>query len=299
MQVTDAVHTLCVRVGSHPEVYSPNVYLIVDGGEAIMVDSGFPDGESVAARLDYLQRLGDPTLKFIVLTHHHIDHAGGARRLREATGARVLIHPEEERLLREATKRSAAGSADERALREEAAGVPVDGPVVDGETLSAGSLTLRVRHTPGHSAGHIALFLEQGKVLFSGDNVLGLGTTAIAPPPFGDMALYVQSLERMKALDAALLCPGHGPLVRQPNRKIQELIDHRRERDEQVLSLIGRGESTLTELVRVIYPELDPRLERMARGQILSHLYKLQGEGKVAMRQEGDDFVCALREAGD
>jgi ribonuclease/clavin/mitogillin len=277
VQVTDAVHVLPVRVKSYPGAYSPNVYVIEDGGEGIMVDSGLADDESVSGRLRYLQRLGDSKLNFIVLTHHHLDHAGGARRLREATGARVLIHPEEKALLRDA------------------AAVPVDGAVVDGDTLSAGSLTVRVLHTPGHSAGHIALFLEQGKVLFSGDNVLGLGTTAIAPPPFGDMAVYVQSLERMKALDAALLCPGHGPLVHEPNRKIQELIDHRRERDEQVLSLINQGHGRLSELVRIIYPELDLRLERLALGQILSHLCKLQAEGKVVVRQERDDYICAPR----
>ncbi|MGD0765202.1 MAG: MBL fold metallo-hydrolase [Dehalococcoidia bacterium] len=277
MQVTNAVHVLPVRVKSYSGAYSPNVYVIEDRGEAIMVDSGLAGDESVSGRLEYLLRLGDPTLEFIVLTHHHLDHAGGARRLREATGARVLIHP------------------DEKALLRDAAAVPVDGTVADGDVLSAGSLMVRVLHTPGHSAGHIALFLEQGKVLFSGDNVLGLGTTAIAPPPFGDMAAYVRSLETMKALDAALLCPGHGPLVREPNRKIQELIDHRRERDEQVLSLINQGHGRLSELVRVIYPELDLRLERLAQGQILSHLYKLQAEGKVVVRQEGEDYTCAPR----
>jgi glyoxylase-like metal-dependent hydrolase (beta-lactamase superfamily II) len=277
VQVTNAVHVLPVRVKSYSGAYSPNVYVIEDRGEAIMVDSGLAGDESVSGRLEYLLRLGDPTLEFIVLTHHHLDHAGGARRLREATGARVLIHP------------------DEKALLRDAAAVPVDGTVADGDVLSAGSLMVRVLHTPGHSAGHIALFLEQGKVLFSGDNVLGLGTTAIAPPPFGDMAAYVRSLETMKALDAALLCPGHGPLVREPNRKIQELIDHRRERDEQVLSLINQGHGRLSELVRVIYPELDLRLERLAQGQILSHLYKLQAEGKVVVRQEGEDYTCAPR----
>jgi glyoxylase-like metal-dependent hydrolase (beta-lactamase superfamily II) len=132
-------------------------------------------------------------------------------------------------------------------------------------------------------------------VLFSGDNALGMGTTAISPPPRGDMARYIESLRRMQALDAALLCPGHGPIVHEPNRKIQELIDHRRERDEQVLALLQEGKGTLTQLVRGIYPELERRLERMARGQILSHLYKLEREGKVAMREEGEELICWLQ----
>ncbi|MCJ7831476.1 MAG: MBL fold metallo-hydrolase, partial [Dehalococcoidia bacterium] len=180
-------------------------------------------------------------------------------------------------------------------LRREAAKVTADLTVGDGDALPAGSLTLRVVHTPGHSPGHICLFLEEERVLFSGDNVLGIGTTAIAPPPSGDMAQYLDSLRKMKALDAALICPGHGPIVRQANRKIQELIDHRRERDEQVLLLISQGKDRLSALVREIYPELSPHLERMARGQILSHLYKLQREGKVVMREEGDEVACRLQ----
>jgi glyoxylase-like metal-dependent hydrolase (beta-lactamase superfamily II) len=281
---------------SYSGVYSPNVYLVANRGQGIMIDSGFPNEESSRERLDYLKGLGEIRLDYIVLTHHHIDHSGGAHRLREATGARITMHPLEAQLLLEAAERVSAGeSAEEQRLRREAAKVTADLTVGDGDALPAGSLTLRVVHTPGHSAGHICLFLEEERVLFSGDNVLGIGTTAIAPPPSGDMAQYLDSLRRMKALDAVIICPGHGPIVQQPNRKIQELIDHRRERDEQVLLLISQGKDRLSALVREVYPELSPHLERMARGQILSHLYKLQQEGKVVLREEGDEVACRLQ----
>jgi glyoxylase-like metal-dependent hydrolase (beta-lactamase superfamily II) len=296
MEVTPNVHVVRVQMKPYLGAYSPNVYLVANGGQGIMIDSGFPNEESFRERLDYLKGLGENRLDYIVLTHHHFDHSGGAHRLREATGARIAMHPLEAQLLHEAAERVSAGeSAEERRLRREAAKVTADLTVGDGDTLPAGSLTLRVVHTPGHSPGHICLFLEEERALFSGDNVLGIGTTAIAPPPSGDMAQYLDSLRRMKALDAALICPGHGPIVRQANRKIQELIDHRRERDEQVLLLIGRGKDRLSALVREIYPELSPHLERMARGQILSHLYKLQREGKVVMREEGDEVACRLQ----
>lgn len=296
MEVTPNVHVVRVPMKPYSEVYSPNVYLVANRGQGIMIDSGFPNEESFRERLDYLKGLGEIRLDYIVLTHHHIDHSGGAHRLREATGARITMHPLEAQLLLEAAERVSAGeSAEEQRLRREAAKVTADLTVGDGDALPAGSLTLRVVHTPGHSAGHICLFLEEERVLFSGDNVLGIGTTAIAPPPSGDMAQYLDSLQRMKALDAALICPGHGPIVRQANRKIQELIDHRRERDEQVLLLISQGKDRLSTLVREVYPELSPHLERMARGQILSHLYKLQQEGKVVMREEGDEVACRLQ----
>jgi glyoxylase-like metal-dependent hydrolase (beta-lactamase superfamily II) len=164
----------------------------------------------------------------------------------------------------------------------------------DGDRLSVGSLSLRLVHTPGHTAGHICVFLEEDRVLFSGDNVLGMGTTAIAPPPHGDMLRYLASLRKMQGLDAALLCPGHGPVVKEPNRKIQELLDHRRERDEQIVTFIGQGRDTVRRLVKAVYPELDRRLVPMATGQVLSHLHKLEQEGKVKTRREGDEVFCAL-----
>ena len=299
VQITANVHHLRVNAKDYSGVYSPNVYLVADAGQAIIIDSGFADDDSATRRLDYLKGIGSPRVELIVITHHHLDHVGGARRLQEATGARIAMHPEEERLLRESLGRSPAGGAVyERDARRASAGLTVDLPLNDGDALPVGGLSLRVLHTPGHSPGHLCLFLEGEKVLFSGDNVLGLGTTAVPPPPTGDMARYIESLKRMKALNAALICPGHGPIVHQPERRIQELIDHRREREEQILALLRQGEQTLPGLRRAIYPELDPRLERMAMGQILSHIYKLQDEGKAVLRRSGDEFICSLPPSG-
>jgi endoribonuclease LACTB2 len=276
LRATDSVYVLRVNVKAYTNAYSPNVFAVVDDGKTILIDTGLPDDDSVHNRLEYLHDLGDPRVELIVVTHHHFDHAGGANRLRKATGAPVAMHPNEERLLHDPSK------------------TVVDRRIGGGDVVQVGKLTLRIVDTPGHSAGHICVYLEEEQVLFSGDNVLGLGTTAIPPPPDGDMQLYVESLEKMKALDARLICPGHGPLVHEPRRKIQELIDHRREREEQVLALLREGKRTPSEMLRAIYPELDPRLERMAMGQIVAHLYKLRDDGKVALRCEGDEDVWGL-----
>jgi glyoxylase-like metal-dependent hydrolase (beta-lactamase superfamily II) len=296
MQITDHVHVVRVKVRSYPEAYSPNVFLVVDGSDAVMVDSGFPDDGSVNTRLEYLRSLGSPNLKLIALTHHHFDHSSGAYRYQQETGVPVAMHPVEAGLLKQAARSvSPERTAEERKLRRQAARVKVDMQLDDGTAIPVGRLTLRALLMPGHSAGHMCFYLEDGKVLFSGDNVLGIGTTAIAPPPYGDMLQYLDSLRRMQSLDATIICPGHGPIVHQPRRKIQELIDHRRERDEQVLLLISQGKDRLSQIVWGIYPELDPRLERMANGQILSHLYKLQAEGRLTMKEEGEEISCELR----
>jgi glyoxylase-like metal-dependent hydrolase (beta-lactamase superfamily II) len=305
MRITERIHGIPAEVGFYTGPYPPNVYLVADGGEGALIDAGFADDDSMKARLDYLAGLEDVKLAYIVLTHHHFDHSSGAHRLREATGARIVTHRAEAPLLVEAGRVDTpqdvdlpkeAREAREVILRwrEEAARAVPDRLVEDGERMRVGGATLRAVHTPGHSAGHICLFLEEERVLFSGDNVLGVGTTAIAPPPHGDMAQYVASLRKMQSLDAGLLCPGHGPVVREPNRKLQELIDHRRERDEQILTFVGQGKGSLKRLVRSVYPELDRRLVPMATGQIVSHLHKLEAEGKVRLDQRDGETHAEL-----
>jgi len=98
----------------------------------------------------------------------------------------------------------------------------------DGDEFAVGDLTLRVVHTPGHTLGSVCIHIPQERALFTGDTALGLGTVAISPPPHGDMALYLESLDRLKTLDSALMLPGHGQEVHDVPAKLQELIDHRR-----------------------------------------------------------------------
>jgi glyoxylase-like metal-dependent hydrolase (beta-lactamase superfamily II) len=294
-EITPHVSSLHVDLKWFPQPYPPNVFLVRDGNEGALVDSGFSDDESYKARIEWLRGVN---VRYIILTHHHYDHSSGAHRLREATGAQVVVHRAEEKLL--LTPESETGDMDipedqkeareqAKKWRAEAAKAVPDVRVEDGDVLEVGSLRLRCVHTPGHTDGHLCLLLEGEGVLFAGDNVLGVGTAAIPPPPHGDMAEYIRSLRKMQALDAKLMCTGHGPAVKEPNRKIQELIDHRQQREDQIVSLIASGKDSAKSLVKAIYPELDKRLTGMATGQVLSHLHKLQSDGKLRLEGEGAD----------
>jgi ribonuclease/clavin/mitogillin len=312
MKITPRVHSIPAPQAFYSGPLAPNVYLVVDGGQAALIDAGYPDEAAIKARLEYLQGMAGPSagsgqalkLAHIIVTHHHIDHCGGAHALRQATGARICLHPTEARLLSE-WRAAAPPDMDipaepqtlaERlgAWRRATAQTTADCLVQGGDTIQVGRTTIEVIDTPGHTLGSISLFLREEGVLFTGDTVLGLGTVAIMPPPHGDMALYMQSLERLKSYQAALLCPGHGPPVRDAARKLQELIDHRRERESQILAAVGQGRGRLEALLAELYPELDRRLVGMARGQLLAHLAKLESEGRIARRKEGNDSLYVL-----
>lgn len=264
MEIVPGVHSIPHGRGAFTGLFPPNVYLIA-GPRAIMVDSGYEEHAQV--RLDYLREHGF-SLEYIVITHPHVDHIGGARIIKQATGARILVHS--------ADAAAAAGAAD--------------GTVAEGQVLSSGETEAEVVHTPGHTPGHICLFLRSQGVFFSGDHVLGLGTTVITLPNGGDMGRYMASLEKVLAYPMKLICPGHGPIVQRAPEKVTELLQHRREREAQVLSCLNRGMHQVMEMVKDIYIELDPRLEAMAQEQVRAHLAKLIQEGKVEAR-EGAFFL--------
>lgn len=300
IEITPHVTSLHVDLSWFPQPYPPNVFLVRDGVESALIDAGFGDDESFEKRTAMLRELGAEHPKYIIITHHHYDHSSGAHRLREATGAKIVVHKDEEALLLNPEEETGDMEIPEdqkeareqaRKWRLEAAKAVPDMRVADGDVLEVGGLRLRCVHAPGHTAGHLCVFLEGERVLFAGDNVLGVGTAAISPPPHGDMAEYIRSLRKMQSLDAALLCPGHGPVVKEPNRKIQELIDHRQQREDQIVGLLAEGKDSVQSLLKAIYPELDKRLKGMATGQIISHLHKLQSEGKVKLEGKGEEMT--------
>ena len=271
---------------------------MADGGEGALIDSGFGDEQSVRARLDYLRERPEIKLRYIVLTHHHFDHSSGAHQLRQATGAEIVMHTQEERFLRDwqgdvpqdidVPAGHEAIMEQVQRFRRQAAEATPDAAIADGDMLSVGGLTLEVVHTPGHTLGSICIYLREERALFSGDTALGLGTVAILPPPHGDMRLYLESLERLKGYDAALMLPGHGRPVQDVARKLQELIDHRGEREEQVLRLLADGKTTPRAMLGAIYPELDRRIVPMALSQIEAHLAKLVEERRVEPAADGE-----------
>jgi glyoxylase-like metal-dependent hydrolase (beta-lactamase superfamily II) len=296
MQITDHIHSIPAEQAFYTGPQSPNVFLVRDGDEGAFIDSGFGDEKSIEARLGFLKEHPGLRLKYIVLTHHHFDHSSGANQIREATGAEVTLHPDEEKFLRdwqsdapqdiEIPEEMKEMREKVAKFREQAAEAEPTVQMNDGDEFTVGSLTLRIIHTPGHTLGSVCIYCPEERALFTGDTALGLGTVAISPPPHGDMALYLQSLAKLQTIDSALMLPGHGIAVHDVAAKLQELIDHRHAREEQILKLMAKGKRTVKAMLGAIYPELDKRMMTAATRQIEAHLAKLAQEARAKLSGE-------------
>lgn len=219
-------------------------------GDTAVVDPG-PD---IPSHVDAI-RLAMPRLRTILITHRHADHAPAALPLRGATGA-TIVAPH--------------GVLD---------GEHVETRVSDGAVLTIDGIHVDVIATPGHTSEHVCYLTSDGD-LFTGDTILGFGTTAIFPPD-GHMGDYVRSLARLRALQPRRIFPAHGPVREDAVALIDEYIAHRLERERQVLAAVKEGASSLASLRAAIYPDLDPQLHPAAEIQLRAHLIKLEEEGQV------------------
>ena len=153
----------------------------------------------------------------------------------------------------------------------------LDAPVLrPGHGRRAGPF--RALGTPGHSPDSVCLLL--GRVCFTGDTVLGAGSVFIAPGE-GSMSAYLNSLRRLRELDLELLCPGHGPYVRDPAAKLDEYISHRLDRERRLVAALDAGLRDRDELLDEVWPDAQAELRPAAALTLEAHLEKLREEGQL------------------
>jgi glyoxylase-like metal-dependent hydrolase (beta-lactamase superfamily II) len=131
--------------------------------------------------------------------------------------------------------------------------------------------------------------LEEERALFSGDNVLGVGTTVI-PADSGDLGDYLRSLERLLAEKPARIYPAHGPVIADGVAKLREYIAHRADRERQIVDALARGPLRAMEIVQIVYAAYPPALHAPAAQSVIQHLRKLLREGGVARDRAASDL---------
>jgi glyoxylase-like metal-dependent hydrolase (beta-lactamase superfamily II) len=165
-----------------------------------------------------------------------------------------------------------------------------DHVMADGDAVAGPGWTLRAVHTPGHTSNHLCFALEEEAALFSGDHVMGWSTTVVAPPD-GDMAAYMASLQKLMGRGDSRYYPTHGAPVDEPKRLVKGMIAHRRQREGQILGLLGPGPRAIPAMVEQMYAAVDTRLWPAAGRSVLAHLIDLEVRGRV--RQAGDAWELA------
>ena len=138
---------------------------------------------------------------------------------------------------------------------------------------------LRVLATPGHAADHVC-FISADGVCFSGDLVLGLGST-IVPPGDNSLAAFMSSLRLLQGEEIELIAPGHGPWVTDPAAKLAEYVEHRQMRERRLLAALERGERSRAALLAEAWDDIPVELLPMAAMAMEAHLEKLEDEGRL------------------
>jgi glyoxylase-like metal-dependent hydrolase (beta-lactamase superfamily II) len=221
-----------------------NTWIVDAGAVAVVIDPG-PDDDGHLAAIE--RKLGGATVGVVLVTHSHPDHLPLAERLAARHRATARRHPE----------------------------------LGDGDVVRVGKLNVTALYTPGHSNDHLCFWIAEERVLFTGDLVLGKGSSMVTYPE-GNVSAYLRSLEKVAALKPRMLFPGHWDPVSDAMGKLEEYRTHRLEREEQILAEVRRGAGTARELTRRVYgEEVGEELLEAAEMTMRAHLQKLVDEGKV------------------
>lgn len=270
-----------------PFTYTGTTTFIVGNGVVAIIDPG-PNNIS---HLDAIIAALDPSevVSHILVTHTHSDHSPLANVLKERTGAKVCgfialndtPHTKSQIDTKVAIEDANFVEMEEAIQRD----FNPDIPLQHQDVLNGPDWTLEAIHTPGHIDNHLCYLLHEEKTMFTGDHIMGWATSVIVPPD-GNMADYMDSLERLLSFDLDLLRPTHGPAIENPKTFINAYITHRQNREEQILGQLAKGTTQIQDMIPVLYADTDKRLYPAAAMSVLAHLEGLVRTGKVVCNSE-------------
>ena len=256
-----------VAPNASPFTFNGACTYIVGRGAVAVVDPG-PDDESHLQAI--LAAVEGEKVETILITHTHRDHSPGSKRLRAATGARIVGAAP---FIPSGDGTAGLDSSHDRDYSPDAV-------LVDGERLQGSAFSIETIATPGHCSNHLCFALLEENALFSGDHVMAWSTSVVAPPD-GSMRAYMDSLDKLRGRSETIYWPGHGGPVVEPQRYLRALIHHRRQREASILTALRDGAQTVPALVAKVYVGIDPSLTRAAGLSTLAHLEDLKERGLV------------------
>ncbi|KAJ8952503.1 hypothetical protein NQ318_003299 [Aromia moschata] len=234
-----------------------NTYIVGTGKRRILIDTGDSDVPQYINHLRNVLNYEGIDLAHIFISHWHHDHIGGLTDILEG------IRGKKQNTVRFGNIR----------------GPKMNFPTTDGQEFSVEGATLRIVHTPGHTEDHIILHLLEDNAVFSGDCILGEGTAV-----FEDLYDYMNSLRDIASIQPNVIYPGHGNVIHKPMEKIQFYINHRAEREQQIMDVLSNNRTQCfgePDLVKMIYADLPEKLVKAAEANVNHHLVKLLKEEKV------------------
>lgn len=265
--------------------YTGTGVYIIGTGEVAVIDPGpaLPEHE---AALD--AALKGEQVTHVLVTHHHLDHSPLARSLADKHGAHVYAMSPPDVPPEGGEVRMEAGDDS---------GFKPDLEIEDGDVFTGPDWTLRALHTPGHTSNHVCYALEEERCLFSGDHVMGWSTSVVSPPD-GSMGDYIAQLERVRAMDFAVIRPTHGTAIEDPRPFLDAYIEHRRTRERQILAELQAGRTRIRDMVASMYADVDKRLHPAAAHSVLAHMIHLVEQGRVSCNgAPGLETVYTLKAA--
>ncbi len=240
----------------------------------LLVEPATPFEDEQRAFIEWARELRSTgrNLVAIFLTHHHPDHVGGAEVFSRELELPLWAHWQTADRLRGVRIARTLGEGDE---------IVLDGPDPQRWT---------VLHTPGHAPGHLCLYEPVAGHLVAGDMVASVGTILIEPGD-GDMAVYLNQLDRLRRLEARTALPAHGTPIDDPSALFERYIQHRGMRESKILHALAAAApdgDTIDDIVSRAYDDTSQSVWAIARLSLAAHLVKLVREGRV--RVDGERY---------
>ncbi len=314
------IHAFALPISDPPDLMTVNLYAV--GKDPVtLVDAGFRGAASMMSLKERFSRaglsIGD--IGRILFTHGHPDHVGMAASIRKEAGHPVecFIHAEDQWQLVRGGMREVLRSEEAEMLLA-GAGIPEEeterikahflsyeefhDPVEDvslmedGDAFLGDGYCLRVRHTPGHTAGSCCIYEEVQEILFSGDHILKeitpnplieLNRSSLRDPGYQSLNAYMRSLEKLKRLHVRFVFPGHGEYLENMKGVIDSYKVHHRQRMDLIWNQLKESPRTVYDMIPSVFPHMPENDTFLAMSEIITHLEILINEGRAMLVESG------------